>query len=107
MSTLRLRAATIRLRAATIGVAARIFTRVGATDFLAQGLSTFMVEMMETANILKHAQEKELARPANHVPSRDKFYQSGQQAGQAVFECLSHIDPLQTTPVNALLLVSE
>ena len=50
----------IPAQAATIGVVDRIFTRVGAADFLAQGLSTFMVEMMETANILKHATERSL-----------------------------------------------
>jgi DNA mismatch repair protein MutS len=40
---------------AVIGVADRIFTRVGASDDLARGESTFMVEMIETANILRHA----------------------------------------------------
>jgi DNA mismatch repair protein MutS len=40
---------------ATIGVCDRIFTRVGAHDELARGLSTFMVEMVETAHILAHA----------------------------------------------------
>ncbi|HMB54682.1 MAG TPA: DNA mismatch repair protein MutS, partial [Thermoanaerobaculia bacterium] len=41
--------------AAEIGVVDRIFTRVGASDDLARGESTFMVEMIETANILHHA----------------------------------------------------
>ncbi len=41
--------------AARIGVVDRIFTRVGASDNLAKGESTFMVEMNETANILRHA----------------------------------------------------
>ena len=41
--------------AATIGVVDRIFTRIGAQDDLATGQSTFMVEMVETANILHHA----------------------------------------------------
>jgi DNA mismatch repair protein MutS len=45
---------------ATIGVADRIFTRVGASDDLASGQSTFMVEMTEVANILKNATEKSL-----------------------------------------------
>jgi DNA mismatch repair protein MutS len=41
--------------AASIGVTDRIFTRVGAHDDLVAGMSTFMVEMTETANILNHA----------------------------------------------------
>jgi len=40
---------------ARVGVADRIFTRIGAQDELAAGQSTFMVEMVETANILHHA----------------------------------------------------
>lgn len=40
---------------ASIGIADRVFTRVGAHDDLAAGMSTFMVEMAETANILNHA----------------------------------------------------
>ncbi len=40
---------------AMIGLTDRIFTRVGAADMLARGESTFMVEMTETANILRHA----------------------------------------------------
>jgi len=40
---------------AEIGVVDRVFTRVGASDDLARGRSTFMVEMQETANILHHA----------------------------------------------------
>ncbi|MBC3889426.1 DNA mismatch repair protein MutS [Acetobacterium paludosum] len=46
--------------AATIGVVDRIFTRVGASDDLASGQSTFMVEMTEVANILKNATDKSL-----------------------------------------------
>jgi DNA mismatch repair protein MutS len=45
---------------ATIGVADRIFTRIGASDFLSKGQSTFMVEMVETANILNNATEQSL-----------------------------------------------
>jgi DNA mismatch repair protein MutS len=40
---------------ARIGMVDRIFTRVGAQDDIAAGQSTFMVEMVETANILNHA----------------------------------------------------
>jgi len=45
---------------AKIGVTDRIFTRVGASDRLARGQSTFMVEMVETANILHHATPRSL-----------------------------------------------
>ncbi|HLJ69232.1 MAG TPA: DNA mismatch repair protein MutS [Chloroflexota bacterium] len=45
---------------ATIGVVDRIFTRVGAQDDIAAGQSTFMVEMVETANILNHATRRSL-----------------------------------------------
>ena len=47
-------------KAAVIGVVDRIFTRVGAADNLAKGQSTFMMEMMETANILRNATPKSL-----------------------------------------------
>ncbi|HYF16192.1 MAG TPA: DNA mismatch repair protein MutS [Phycisphaerales bacterium] len=40
---------------ATVGVTDRVFTRIGADDALHAGQSTFMVEMVETANILHHA----------------------------------------------------
>lgn len=40
---------------ARIGITDRIFTRIGASDFLTKGQSTFMVEMIETANILNNA----------------------------------------------------
>ncbi|MDH4097652.1 MAG: DNA mismatch repair protein MutS [Nitrospira sp.] len=45
---------------AQIGLVDRIFTRVGASDNLAGGLSTFMVEMVETANILNSASQRSL-----------------------------------------------
>ncbi|MEF9476093.1 MAG: DNA mismatch repair protein MutS [Candidatus Mariimomonas ferrooxydans] len=44
----------------TIGVVDRIFTRIGASDVITRGLSTFMVEMIETANILNNATVKSL-----------------------------------------------
>lgn len=45
---------------AEIGLVDRIFTRVGASDDLSRGQSTFMVEMNETANILNNATERSL-----------------------------------------------
>lgn len=45
---------------ACIGVVDRIFTRIGAMDFLSMGQSTFMVEMLETANILNNATSRSL-----------------------------------------------
>ncbi len=46
--------------AARIGIVDRIFTRIGARDDLAAGQSTFMVEMVETANILNNATSRSL-----------------------------------------------
>ena len=45
---------------AEIGITDKIFTRIGAADDLSRGQSTFMVEMVETANILRHATAKSL-----------------------------------------------
>ena len=47
-------------KSANIGISDRIFTRVGASDDLASGQSTFMVEMTEVANILRNATSKSL-----------------------------------------------
>ncbi len=47
-------------KSARIGLADRIFTRVGASDDLSRGKSTFMVEMSETANILNNATSRSL-----------------------------------------------
>ncbi|UCC98056.1 MAG: DNA mismatch repair protein MutS [Phycisphaerales bacterium] len=50
----------IPAKSARIGLVDRIFTRVGASDELVRGQSTFMVEMTETANIINNATEKSL-----------------------------------------------
>ena len=47
-------------RSARIGLVDRVFTRIGASDDLASGQSTFMVEMSEVASILKHATSRSL-----------------------------------------------
>ncbi len=50
----------IPAKEATIGIVDRIFTRVGASDELVRGQSTFMVEMTETANIINNATSSSL-----------------------------------------------
>ena len=55
-----LRSRRARLTYARIGVVDKIFTRVGASDDLSMGQSTFMVEMMEVADILKEATSNSL-----------------------------------------------
>jgi DNA mismatch repair protein MutS len=50
----------VPVKDAAIGLVDRIFTRVGASDELVRGQSTFMVEMTETANIINNATEKSL-----------------------------------------------
>ena len=45
---------------ANVGIADKIFTRVGASDDIARGQSTFMVEMVETANILNNATSRSI-----------------------------------------------
>ncbi len=47
-------------KSARIGIVDRVFTRIGASDDLASGLSTFMVEMTEVAEILENATQKSL-----------------------------------------------
>src|SRR5262249_55039668 len=73
--------------AASIGVVDRIFTRVGAADFLARGLSTFMMEMMETANILRYATSKSLV--ILDEVGRGTGTSDGQAIAQAVAELLA------------------
>ena len=47
-------------KSATIGIADRMFARIGASDEIHSGQSTFMVEMIETANILNNATDRSL-----------------------------------------------
>ena len=47
-------------KSAHIGLSDRIFTRIGAADDISRGQSTFMVEMLETANILNNATDRSL-----------------------------------------------
>ena len=75
------------VESAEIGVVDRIFTRVGATDFLARGLSTFMVEMMETANILRHATARSFI--ILDEVGRGTGTSDGQALAQAVAETLA------------------
>lgn len=51
---------SVPAESASIGIVDRIFTRIGSSDDLAGGRSTFMVEMTETANILNNATDKSL-----------------------------------------------
>lgn len=50
----------VPVKSMRLGIIDRIFTRVGASDDLARGQSTFMVEMSETSNILHHATDNSL-----------------------------------------------
>ena len=50
----------IPAKSASIGIVDKVFTRIGASDDLTRGQSTFMVEMTETANILHHATDRSL-----------------------------------------------
>jgi DNA mismatch repair protein MutS len=77
-------------RSASVGLADRIFTRVGARDDLAGGMSTFMVEMTETANILNHATRASLV-VLDEVGRGTSTY-DGLSIAQAVVEHL-HDDP--------------
>ena len=52
--------AFVPAKSAQIGIVDRIFTRIGAQDEIHAGQSTFMVEMIETANILNHATSRSL-----------------------------------------------
>ena len=56
---------------ATIGLVDRLFTRIGASDELHSGQSTFMVEMTETANILNNATDRQPGDPGRDRPRHE------------------------------------
>ncbi len=76
-------------RQARIGLVDRIFTRVGAHDDIASGQSTFMVEMVETANILHHASRHSLI-VLDEIGRGTSTY-DGLAIARAVVEHLHHI----------------
>ena len=67
---------------ARIGLVDRIFTRIGASDEIARGQSTFMVEMVETANILHHATEPLAADPGRDRPRHEHVRRAGDRLGR-------------------------
>ena len=84
-------------REATLPVYDRIFTRIGASDFLSEGLSTFMVEMKETAEMLESATENSLVI-LDEVGRGTSTY-DGMSLAQAILEYL--LESKKTTTLFA------
>lgn len=76
---------------ATIGICDQLFSRVGASDNLAAGQSTFMVEMVETANILNRATKKSFIIFDEIGRGTSTF--DGMAIAQAVLEYLNVLQP--------------
>ena len=76
---------------ATIGVCDQLFSRVGASDNLAAGQSTFMVEMAETANILRRATARSFI--IFDEIGRGTATYDGMAIAQAVLEYLNDLSP--------------
>lgn len=76
---------------ATIGICDQLFSRVGASDNLAAGQSTFMVEMSETANILRRATSRSFI--IFDEIGRGTATYDGMAIAQAVLEYLDNLSP--------------
>lgn len=76
---------------ATIGICDQLFSRVGASDNLAAGQSTFMVEMSETANILRRATKQSFII-FDEIGRGTSTY-DGMAIAQAVLEYLNGLQP--------------
>lgn len=76
---------------ATIGLCDKLFSRVGASDNLAQGQSTFMVEMSETASILKNASGRSFV--ILDEIGRGTATWDGMAIAQATLEFLNELSP--------------
>ena len=77
-------------KSATVGIIDQIFTRIGASDDLARKLSTFMIEMTETAKILNYATPKSLI--IIDELGRGTSTSDGQSIAMATLEKLNHLN---------------
>ena len=92
---------------ATIGICDQLFSRVGASDNLAAGQSTFMVEMAETANILRRATNRSFI--IFDEIGRGTATYDGMAIAQAVLEFLNDLTPrtLFATHYHELTALSD